>query len=312
VTVPLTWRQAALHAGLFLAACATTAWAQGPAFAATLMAILLCHEFGHYIVARRHGVDASLPYFIPLPPQISFGTLGAVIRMRSPLVDRSQLLDVGAAGPLAGVAVALPLLVLGLSWSEVGPIPPDSVIEGNSILYAAIKYAMFGRWLPADGLDVQLHPVAFASWVGLLVTMINLIPIGQLDGGHVARAALGDRHERMSAVLHRALPVVGLVVGAALTVDARRHGLGWSSALGYAATAAMPWLVWAVLLVVMRRLGGGAYHPPVGDTVGTPGAGAALGPEAGAALGAGRRRLAWAVLVLWLLILTPVPLRPAL
>jgi membrane-associated protease RseP (regulator of RpoE activity) len=296
VTSSSTLRQAAIHGGLFVAACATTAWAQGPAFAATLMAILVCHELGHYVVARRHGVDASLPYFIPLPPQVSFGTMGAIIRMRSPLTDRSQLLDVGAAGPLAGVAVAIPLLVLGLSWSAIGPVPADSVLEGNSILYGAIKWLMFGRWLPADGVDVQLHPVAFAAWVGLLVTMINLIPIGQLDGGHVARAALGDRHERLSAILHRALPGVALVVGIVLTVDARRHGLAWIPALGYAATAAMPWLVWAFLLLVMRRLGGDAYHPPAADQPITP----------------GRRRLAWAVLVLWVLIVTPVPLRPAL
>jgi membrane-associated protease RseP (regulator of RpoE activity) len=296
VTSPITPRQAAIHAGLFLAACATTTWAAGPAFAATLMTILVCHELGHYVVARRHGVDASLPYFIPLPPYISLGTMGAVIRMRSALTDRNQLLDVGAAGPLAGLVVAIPLLILGLSWSEVGPIPPDSMLEGSSLLYGALKLVMFGRWLPADGQDVNLHPVAFAAWWGVLVTMINLIPIGQLDGGHVARAWLGERHEQLSAALHRALPAVSVGVAALLVGEARAAGAGWGRALSYAGSGALPWLVWAGLLLVMRRASGGVYHPPADEEPLTP----------------GRRRLAWLVLVVWVLIFTPVPMRPAL
>jgi membrane-associated protease RseP (regulator of RpoE activity) len=288
-------RSLAVHGGLFLAACVTTTLAQGPAFAATLMAILVCHELGHYVVARRHDVDASLPYFIPLPWQISLGTMGAVIRMGS-LGDRNKLLDVGAAGPLAGLVVAIPLLVLGLSWSTLGPIPPDTMLEGNSILYGVTKWLLFGRWLPADGVDVNLHPVAFAAWVGLLVTMINLIPIGQLDGGHVMRAWLGDRHERLSAMLHRALPVVATAVAAVLVLDARRAGKDWLSSFVYAGNGAMPWLVWTFLLLVMRRASGGVYHPPAGDDALTP----------------GRRRLAWLVLAIWVLIFTPVPMRAAL
>src|SRR5262245_55893455 len=119
-----------LHLGLFLATCATTFLAgslgetfdpsAGLAVSGTLMAILVCHEMGHYLVARRHGIDASLPYFIPLPPMISLGTMGAVIRMRQPITDRNQLIDVGAAGPLAGLAIAIPLLVVGLNLSELG------------------------------------------------------------------------------------------------------------------------------------------------------------------------------------------------
>ncbi|HTM19708.1 MAG TPA: site-2 protease family protein, partial [Kofleriaceae bacterium] len=195
-----------LHAGLFLATCATTWLAGGAAFAATLMAILLVHEMGHYVAARLHRVDASLPYFIPLPPVISLGTMGAVIRMKKPIEDRNALLDVGAAGPLAGLLVAIPLLVIGVALSPVSTAPSGGVQEGNSIAYLLLKLAVTGRILPAaDGTDIDLNGMAFAAWVGLLVTMINLIPIGQLDGGHVARAYLGNRHERFSTVLHALL-----------------------------------------------------------------------------------------------------------
>ena len=138
-------RDAAIHLGLFAACCVTTAWSGGPYFAATLMGILLCHELGHYVIGRRRGVDVSLPYFIPVPPVITLGTLGAVIRMRKPIADRNTLFDVGAAGPIAGLVIAIPLLVIGLSLSELGATTPDDMIEGNSILYALLKYAVFGR-----------------------------------------------------------------------------------------------------------------------------------------------------------------------
>jgi membrane-associated protease RseP (regulator of RpoE activity) len=284
-----------IHIVLFLAACATTWWSQGLAFAATLMAILVCHEFGHYIVGRRRGVDMSLPYFIPMPPFITLGTLGAVIRMKKPIHDRGALFDVGAAGPIAGLVVAIPLLVIGLSISEVGRIHPGDYLEGNSVLYALLKYAVFGRWLPSGGVDVQLHPMANAAWVGLLITMINLMPIGQLDGGHIARAALGDAHERWSGRLHIALPIIGAAVGGAMLVTARASGADWVDALDYAKTGVIPWLVWTLLLAVMRRQAG-EYHPPVGD--------APLDPL--------RRKLAIGMLIVFLLIATPVPFRPAL
>jgi membrane-associated protease RseP (regulator of RpoE activity) len=284
-----------LHVGLFVACCITTTWFGGVAFGATLMTILLCHELGHYVVGKRRQVDVSLPYFIPLPPQISLGTLGAVIRMRRPIHDRNALFDVGAAGPIAGLVVALPLLVVGLMLSEVGPPTPDGQIEGNSILYALLKYAVFGQWLPGDGVDVQLHPMAFAAWVGLLVTMINLMPIGQLDGGHVARAALGDRHETLSARLHVALPIVGLVVASIMFALARDAGRDVVGALGYASYGAIPWTAWALLLGWMRR-SAGEYHPAVDDEP--------LDPL--------RKRLAIGVLILFVLIATPVPFRPVL
>ena len=297
-----------LHVGLFVATCATTFLAgagysgsfdvaSGAAFAATLMGILLCHEMGHYVVARRHGLEVSLPYFIPLPPFFSVGTMGAVIRM-PPLTDRNQLIDVGAAGPLAGLIAAVPLLLIGLSISPVEHVAvPGGTIEGNSIAYLALKYLVHGQILPAaDGTDVQLHPMAFAAWVGLIITMINLIPIGQLDGGHIAAAALGPRHEKLSGWLHRLLLVVGTAVAAMLFAEGRDAGLAVADAAKRAGSAALPWLVWAVLLLVLRHLGGGVYHPPV----------------EGAPLSRGRRALALVVAVVFILIFTPVPLREAL
>jgi membrane-associated protease RseP (regulator of RpoE activity) len=305
-SVVLSRRSAAIHVGLFLACCGTTWWfgalnydsvLGGLAFSATLMTILLCHELGHYVVGRRHGVEVSLPYFIPVPPQVTLGTLGAVIRMDRPISDRNALFDVGAAGPVAGLIVAIPLLVIGLVLSDVTPIQvtDNARIEGNSILYALLKYAVFGRWLPGDGVDVNLHPMAFAGWVGLLITMINLMPIGQLDGGHVARAALGDAHETWSRRLHGALLVFGLGVGAVMFRAALGAGRDAIAAAHYATYGIVPWLVWAVMLGAMRWQAG-EYHPPVGD----------------APLDARRRGYAIAMLLIFFLIATPVPFRPPL
>lgn len=285
-----------IHLGLFAACCATTTLSNGAAFGATLMGILLCHESGHYFVARRRGLPVSLPYFIPLPPVVSLGTLGAVIRMEKPIEDRGALFDVGAAGPIAGLVAAIPLLVIGLELSPVGPSPPDSAIEGNSILYAVLKYAVFHQWLPDNhGIDVQLHPMASAAWVGVLLTMINLMPIGQLDGGHIARAALGHRHETWSKRLHMALPIVGLAVASAMFVAARHAGKAPVDALRYAAYGAIPWLTWTLLLALLRSRAG-EYHPAVRDTP--------LDPA--------RRVLAIGMLLVFAVIWTPVPWRPVL
>ena len=164
-------------------------------FAATLLGILATHEMGHYVVGRWRGAPVSLPYFIPLPPPLSFtGTLGAVIVQREPMRDRRMLLDVGLAGPFAGLLVAVPFLFYGLMNSTVGPVPTTGYIqEGNSAFYILAKFLVFGTMLPHNGLDVQLNDVAFAAWIGLLVTMFNLLPIGQLDGGHAAYALFGPK-----------------------------------------------------------------------------------------------------------------------
>ncbi|HEY5920583.1 MAG TPA: site-2 protease family protein [Kofleriaceae bacterium] len=291
----MTQRDALIHGGLFVACCVTTALAGGIAFGATLMMILLCHELGHYVAGRHHRVDVSLPYFIPMPPFATLGTLGAVIRMNKPIQERGKLFDVGAAGPIAGLVIAIPMLVIGLYLSEVEPQKPGANLEGNSILYALLKYAMFGRWLPGDGLDVTLHPMAFAGWVGLLVTMINLMPIGQLDGGHIAKSVLGDAHEKWSARLHIALPIIGMVVGGVMLASARAANRGWLESMSYAGNGILPWMVWTLLLGWMRR-NAGEYHPPVGDVP--------LDPL--------RKKLAVGMLIIFVLIATPVPFRPVL
>ena len=298
------------HLLLFAITCATTFFSgagvgddfnleEGLFFSGTLMTILLCHEMGHYIVARRHGIAASLPYFIPLPPVISLGTLGAVIQMDEPIEDRNKLVDVGAAGPLAGLAAAVPLLIHGLSLSPVGVNAPGegAMLEGNSLLYSGLKYLVHGQFLPGPGgLDVQLHPMAFAAWVGLLLTMINLLPIGQLDGGHVLCGAIGQKHERVSRWLHWLLLAVGAGVAVVLTVQYTGQGLGVADAMLSGGKAGLPWMVWAGMLLLMRRMGDGTYHPPVGDIPLTP----------------GRKALVVVLLLVLILIFTPIPLREAL
>ena len=289
-----------LDALLFLTTCATTCLAGGVTFAATLMAILVTHEMGHYVAARRHGIDASLPYFIPLPPFFSIGTMGAVIRMRSPIGRRDALIDVGAAGPLAGLCVALPLLAIGLARSPVvepAALHPGepSMQEGNSLLYLLLKLAVKGRVLPAGGWGGGLGAMGLGARGGLLVTFINLMPIGQLDGGHVAYAYFGERQERHSRWLHRGLFAVGLGVLAVLGWAARAAGHAPLGSLGRGLEGAAPWFVWAALLLLMRRLSGGLYHPPVGPEPLTP----------------SRRALFWLMAALFVLLFTPVPMRQA-
>jgi membrane-associated protease RseP (regulator of RpoE activity) len=298
---------------LFLSTCLTTTWAgalqlhptiswfrfdealpllpDGLPFSGTLMAILISHEMGHYLIARKHRVRVTFPLFIPLPLGW-IGTLGAIIGMPRHVRDRNALLDIGAAGPIAGLVIALPLLAYGLSLSPVGPIAPGGMVEGNSLAYLLLKVLVKGRILPGDGLDVFLHPVALAGWVGLLVTMINLLPIGQLDGGHVAYAFFGERHDAAVVWLHRALVPIGASVAIYVSIDLGGPQMGARTVIP-ALMAGAPWIVWWLLLSLMRRLSGGRYHPPVGSAPLTP----------------GRRRLALVVLVIFLSIFTPIPLR---
>jgi membrane-associated protease RseP (regulator of RpoE activity) len=259
----------------------------GWVFAVPLLFILLCHEFGHYLMARRHQVDASLPYFIPFP--FFFGTFGAIIRMRSPISTRKALLDIGATGPLAGMVAAVPILILGLTWSTIGPVEPGvGLQEGQSILYVLVKRVAVGP-IP-EGHDVWLHPVAMAGWIGFLITMFNLLPVGQLDGGHIAYALFGKWQDRLSRLVQLALVPLGL--GLCLY-----HGLTALSA-GETGDRLMSsfmmggnWLVWAVALQVLRMLTG-PQHPPTDEVP----------------LSLGRRAVAIGCLILFVVLFMPVPM----
>lgn len=203
-----------INLGLFLATIATTTWAGalhqgvnlleqpqqftvGLPYALGLMLILGAHELGHYYAARAHGMKVTLPYFIPVP--FALGTFGAFIQLRSPSANRRALFDVGVAGPLAGLVFAIPALFIGLGWSEVSAATEnhtgmfhDGANVGSSVLFAAVAKLSLGEALTQSHV-VVLHPLAFAGWLGLIVTALNLLPIGQLDGGHIADAMFGSR-----------------------------------------------------------------------------------------------------------------------
>lgn len=255
-------------------------------FAVPLLAILLCHEFGHYFAARWHGVPASLPYFIPIP--LGLGTFGAVITVPERIRSRNVLLDFGAAGPLAGLVIALAVLALGLSWSPVLPLPDSGYRqEGQSLLYFGLKYLVLGP-IP-EGHDVSLHPTAVAGWAGLLLTMLNLMPYGQLDGGHIAYALLGKRHTLLSRWVRRGVLVLFLVQLARFLTPI---ALGQSDQPWYFALLnSSTWLVWFVFLSLLRRSQDGDDHPETDDAV----------------LSGARRVVAWLCALLFVLLFMPTP-----
>ena len=252
---PLDW---ALPIGLFLVTVFTTLWAgayqtntnqflgawqfllkdpaallKGVPFAATLLGILVTHEFGHYLLSRIHRVPASLPLFIPGPPHF-IGTFGAIIRMRGPILSRKALFDIGVAGPIAGFVVALIALVIGLDLSKVVVNEATYGLHlGEPLLLQFMSWLVLGP-LP-NGYDVVLHPIGFAAWFGLFVTSLNLIPIGQLDGGHVAYALWGTRQRTMALAIVPILIVLGF--------------FGWPG-----------WFLWAGMASML-----GVAHPPVLD-----------------------------------------------
>ncbi len=203
----------------------------GLPFAITLMTILLVHELGHYFMSRHHGVQATLPYFIPAPSFI--GTFGAFIKIKSPPPDRRSLFDVAAAGPLAGLVLAVPAVIVGLQLSTVGPDEGSGggITLGSSLLLSFLSRVTLG--LLPENANIVMHPIAFAGWIGLLVTAMNLLPIGQLDGGHVSYALFGSRHVWVSRL---ALIII-------LSLGFMRWWDGW--------------LVWGVLLLLL-----GIRHPP--------------------------------------------------
>lgn len=211
-------------------------WPKGIPFSASLLTILLCHEMGHFVASRIHKVQATLPYFIPFPN--AFGTFGALIRMESPIPDRRALLDIGVAGPLAGFVVSLPVTVLGLKLSAVvGPagLKSGAMVLGDSLLFKLLTFITKG---PIGKGDILLHPLALAGWIGLFVTAVNLLPIGQLDGGHVSYALFG-RHS------------IWVARGAFLTLIPL--GFVWNV-----------WFFWALLIILFVRLG---HPPPLDDEV---------------------------------------------
>ena len=208
----------------------------GLPFSVTLMAILLSHELGHYVLAAAHRVPATLPYFIPGPPFL-VGTFGAFIKMHGMPRSRRALFDVGAAGPWAGFVVAVPAVILGLHWSEVRPLGGEheaGLSLGNSILFSTLTTWVLG--VHPDDATILLHPVALAGWFGIFVTFLNLLPIGQLDGGHVVYALFGRAHRRIA----RAFFLVVLGLGF----------LGWQG-----------WFLWAFLLGFVLRVD----HPDTQD-----------------------------------------------
>ncbi|MCJ7567744.1 MAG: site-2 protease family protein [Anaerolineales bacterium] len=266
----------------------------GITFAVSLLGILVAHEFGHYFAARFHRIAVSLPYFLPFPLSL-FGTLGAFIRLKEPPKNRRVLLDIGLSGPIAGLIVAVPVLLIGLFLSDIGRLPlnaiaaQNTVLEGNSLLYLALKYIVSGDLLPKPlhyaglspfmywvryffiglpmpfgGTDVLLHPLAWAGWAGLLVTMLNLIPAGQLDGGHAIYVLLGKATARLWPFIIGTLLLLGMV---------------WPG-----------WYIWAGMVFLMGR----TYARPRDEI--TP-----LDPR--------RKWLAVFSLVLFVLVFIPVPLR---
>lgn len=202
-----------------------------------LLTILSAHEFGHYFACRHHNVDATLPYYIPAPLPLT-GTLGAVIRIREAFPSKKALFDIGVAGPLAGFVVLVPFLIWGMSLSELGAVPVDqeTIYFGEPLLWKLVERLHFGP-IP-DGFDTMLHPTGFAAWWGMLATALNLLPFGQLDGGHIMYAALGRRAAWVSAAT---LVLVVLL------------NIGSSS-----------WAVFAVMLVVMALMFG-FRHPRIFD-----------------------------------------------
>ncbi|MCU0249051.1 MAG: site-2 protease family protein [Vicinamibacterales bacterium] len=210
---------------------------QGLWFSLTLLAILTAHEFGHYIACRYYRVSASLPYFLPMPFGF-FGTFGAVIRIRQPLTTKAKVFDVGVAGPFAGFLVAVPALLVGLAMSTVAPLPPvfSGAELGEPLLFKAAEWLVWGD-IP-DTLSLNLHPMAFAAWIGLLVTALNLLPVGQLDGGHIAYAVFGRRS------LYVTIGAIAVAMGLCF----------YSSS----------WIVWTGLLVAMLTFFGWR-HPPAWD-----------------------------------------------
>jgi len=209
---------------------------EGFSYSFSIMLILLVHEMGHYFASRFHRVEATLPYFIPVPPfPFIIGTMGAVIKMKSPIMTRRALIDIGASGPIVGFIFSIPVTVVGLLMSRFIPAEEvaaraDDFVMSSSLMYSMLVGLVLGP--SPEGAVLDMHPVAFAGWIGMFVTMLNLLPVGQLDGGHLLYALLGKWHDKVGAMMIGLLAMMGFI---------------WPG-----------WLIWAVLLLVL-----GFRHPPV-------------------------------------------------
>lgn len=211
----------------------------GLSFSIPALAILFAHEMGHYVACRRYGIPCTLPYFLPVP--VNFGTFGAFIKIKAPIYSKRQLFDVGVAGPIAGFVALIPFLLYGIAHSHPAPLAlaPDDASAAASLLVPGRCLAMqLATWLfhgrLAPGMTLDLHPVALASWLGLFATSLNLLPLGQLDGGHILYAATGRLQRRLALPLWAALGLLGF------------YWVGW--------------LLWCVIVLLI-----GLFHPPVAD-----------------------------------------------
>ena len=244
-TLATTMYMGAAHHAAFLADFTTdvprVALLSGAWYSLTILAILGTHEFGHYFACRYYRVDASPPYFLPVP--LPTGTFGAFIRIRQRIPTKTMLFDIGAAGPIAGFVVAVPALFAGVALSRVTPLPPADTVGlvslGEPLLFRAAAWLIWGA-LP-DGHAINLHPMGFAAWFGLLMTALNLFPIGQLDGGHISYAALGARSTSLT------LGGVAVVVGLTFV--------------------SLSWLLWALLMVSMLLVLGPRHPRTLDDEV---------------------------------------------
>jgi membrane-associated protease RseP (regulator of RpoE activity) len=223
---------------IYLAVIQPSLLLQGVAFSVSLLSILTAHEFGHYIACRRYNVNATLPLFIPSPPMVGPGTFGAFIKIKSPIPSRRALFDIGVAGPLAGFVIVIPVAIAGLLTAQPAPPITGDVMYFNDPLLMRLAARMLGVSLD----NIQPNPFYFAAWFGLIVTSLNLLPVGQLDGGHAIYAVFGVR-------LHKWLGRVAFIVMTTLAL------LGWflySSPSGF---------LFVVLLAIMLRM----RHPQPQD-----------------------------------------------
>lgn len=253
-------------------------------FALTLLGILGAHEFGHYFAARYHRVAVTLPYFIPMP--FGFGTLGAFIRLKEPVPDQRKLFDIGVAGPLAGLVLAVPLYFIGMQTSTVEPMPSNLqgqpiMVMGNSLLTQVANLYTFGRILPdpITGEDAFIGPVALGAWIGLFVTALNLLPVGQLDGGHTVYALFGKKARYIN------LSAMGLLAFSAIAgLAVVQQYLPFLAYVGYTG-----WFLWLALIFFVI----GPFHPPALDDVTT--------------LDTPRRLVGYLMILIFVLTFVPVP-----